>query len=385
MASIYQNALVTIAATNVSRCTEGFLSRRCKPSGEIIIGDLPWSCGDGSVGKVSLHSQRMYTADQEPLNKRAWTLQERLLSPRVLSFSSRQLMWECQTARYSDGGNPGSHYTQGAKRLESYVFSPLTAATVQTSPKDIVTNLTWHSVIRDFSRRKLTDESDKLLAVSGLARQIHLVTGDQYIAGLWKASLRFQLMWYRDPTDVGFYQARRPKTYRAPSWSWASIDGPIDFFAQVELGDLIAEVIQCEVILGDPSKLFGAITGGRLIIRGPLRSLEAHLIPQHFHINPLGLRLFKPSIFLDVENVWPSPSTVPRSNGTLGNDQTHQRIWLLEMAAHHGRHSFGYVLLEYHGQNDRSFRRAGWFNALVDNPDTTFWTRDAPVETITIY
>ena len=37
-----------------------------------------------------------------PLNRRAWVLQERLLSPRILHFSKRQLFWECLEATFCE-------------------------------------------------------------------------------------------------------------------------------------------------------------------------------------------------------------------------------------------------------------------------------------------
>ena len=44
------------------------------------------------------------------------------------------------------------------------------------------------------------------------------VTDDQYLAGIWKADLSYQLCWYCPRPG------RRPMKYRAPSWSWASMD-----------------------------------------------------------------------------------------------------------------------------------------------------------------
>jgi hypothetical protein len=44
------------------------------------------------------------------------------------------------------------------------------------------------------------------------------VTDDQYLAGVWKADLCYQLRWYC------VRPGRRPVKYRAPSWSWASVD-----------------------------------------------------------------------------------------------------------------------------------------------------------------
>jgi hypothetical protein len=219
MASIYQNSLLTIAATSASTCTEGFLSDREPPIGDMLIENLPWTCQDGNTGQISLHRQSDYRVDQEPLNQRAWTLQERLLSPRVLSFGSQGLVWECQTTRCTAGGSSALAYDMGVNRLEPYIFSPLTAATMKESPKAFRTRYTWQNTVMDLTRRKMSEESDKLPAISGVALQVHLITGDTYLAGLWKHWLLFELFWLLDPEDEDFGNTRRPTTYRAPSWS----------------------------------------------------------------------------------------------------------------------------------------------------------------------
>ncbi|KAM5362497.1 hypothetical protein ACJA88_013996 [Fusarium oxysporum] len=68
---------------------------------------------------------------------------------------------------------------------------------------------------------------DKLPALSGLAQQRKQVRGGVYLAGLWQDSLLHDLCWYHvrnynDPTSGGV--GRRSALYRAPSWSWASVD-----------------------------------------------------------------------------------------------------------------------------------------------------------------
>jgi hypothetical protein len=42
-----------------------------------------------------------------------------------------------------------------------------------------------HTAVSDYRRRKLTKESDRLPALSGLATAFQALTGDTYLAGLW--------------------------------------------------------------------------------------------------------------------------------------------------------------------------------------------------------
>lgn len=86
----------------------------------------------------------------------------------------------------------------------------------------------WWRVIRLYAMRKLTIEDDKLPALSGLAQVYREVTHDSYLAGLWKASLLCALCWYYKKRGVWNEEeiviGCRPKRYRVPSWSWASVE-----------------------------------------------------------------------------------------------------------------------------------------------------------------
>jgi hypothetical protein len=89
---------------------------------------------------------------------------------------------------------------------------------------------TWPTVVNAFTRRDLTVETDRLPALGGVIAEMLRGTkeGDEYLAGLWRGSLFEDLLW---EVDVMFAEKetkwRRPGRYRAPSWSWASVEGPV--------------------------------------------------------------------------------------------------------------------------------------------------------------
>ncbi|KAH9208316.1 hypothetical protein DL95DRAFT_395425, partial [Leptodontidium sp. 2 PMI_412] len=86
----------------------------------------------------------------------------------------------------------------------------------------------WASMVNAFTRRKLTVESDRLPALSGIVKEIQLQTGDKYLAGLWRQDLSHHLLWQVDTVFAAKDSMwHRPAKYRAPSWSWAAIEGPI--------------------------------------------------------------------------------------------------------------------------------------------------------------
>jgi hypothetical protein len=88
----------------------------------------------------------------------------------------------------------------------------------------------WIGLIRQYSSATLTKAEDKLVAISGLAKEMQAILDIgtdlkfTYLAGLWSPYLIQQLLWRRKE-----HYLVRPSQYRAPSWSWASVDGVAEF------------------------------------------------------------------------------------------------------------------------------------------------------------
>jgi len=83
----------------------------------------------------------------------------------------------------------------------------------------------WWSIVSAFSYCLLTIKTDRLPAISGAARQVQTQDLGPYFAGLWRGDMPRALLWLsaRSPGS----HCERPKSYVAPTWSWASIDGPV--------------------------------------------------------------------------------------------------------------------------------------------------------------
>jgi hypothetical protein len=83
----------------------------------------------------------------------------------------------------------------------------------------------WFEVVEEFSRLRLTRESDRLPALIGVATVFQARLNSGYLAGLWQMDIARGLLWdvtrlrYAQPeSSVG--RQRRPNV---PSWSWASL------------------------------------------------------------------------------------------------------------------------------------------------------------------
>ena len=84
----------------------------------------------------------------------------------------------------------------------------------------------------------------------------------QYSAGLWHFDLPSQLLW---STSRPFSQ--RPKEYRAPTWSWASIDS----VHYRENCHSVIEVLGDQVTLKNQTLLYGEVTFGLLALAGRVK------------------------------------------------------------------------------------------------------------------
>ena len=127
----------------------------------------------------------------------------------------------------------------------------------------------WRSLVQLYTALQLSHGTDKLPALSGLAKQISRGIQQQHgdaahVAGLWTFKLLEDLTWYMLKTGHG----KKLSVYRAPSWSWASIDGEVCWSSRQEHTDWaeITEVlnVSCEPAGEDP---FGSVVGGTLTTR----------------------------------------------------------------------------------------------------------------------
>ena len=240
----------------------------------------------------------------QPLSTRAWTLQERLLSPRTIHYAQDQMYWECKVCMLGEDGcristesikfsmeqliagqrlpldQHGIGASSGLSLIEGY--PPVASGEAIGRWKG-----GWLWVVEQFTTRQVTVGDDKLPALSGLANRLAIATGDTYYAGLWRAHILEDLNWRvyaREESRVmvpggfahvfGAQQCTPARTarYRAPSWSWASLDAHI-IFVHLDFRRILTEFIDCHVTPAglDP---FGRVTDGWIKLKGPLKEVS---------------------------------------------------------------------------------------------------------------
>ncbi|RMJ13933.1 hypothetical protein CDV36_006428 [Fusarium kuroshium] len=294
MGENYKHAALTIAATPTVDNADEFFSNRDMPQRTSLAvniereapEDMTWSrCIPTQVdvsGYYYCFSEDPWLSqvDRAPLNRRGWVYQERLLSPRTVHFAT-EVIWECWQDTASEMLPMGFPHS-----LENRVFTKNTKCwrgKTHGHSKFLDEYGTWMAFVENFSHCHLTMERDKLPAIAGVAAVVEL-PNDQYLAGLWRGGLASQLIWRRSEKRLTNYEP--PVDYRAPSWSWASVNGPIEFaacsFFIAKKSRYTAVIIDCKVDLLVANDPFGQVTAAQLCIKADL----AHISPQRIAANP---------------------------------------------------------------------------------------------------
>ncbi|KAF2806818.1 uncharacterized protein BDZ99DRAFT_537712 [Mytilinidion resinicola] len=207
MSSVYGGSTINIAASSAVDSSQG-----CFMKPPNFSRGLRARITDGGRERMQdFRSSEVYDLStfQTHLGSRAWALQEKMLPPRTTHFGDRGAFQECRT-------NVASEYLPDG--FPKQLVSPL----VRRKGKF---EWLWHQLVPLYSAANLTFGKDKLPALSGVARLGFNETGDQYLAGMWRRQIEEQLCWrrWRPKTTL-----KRPP-WRAPSWSWASIDGRVSW------------------------------------------------------------------------------------------------------------------------------------------------------------
>ncbi|KAH6643063.1 heterokaryon incompatibility protein-domain-containing protein [Boeremia exigua] len=205
-----------------------------------------------------------------PLLKRAWAFIERLLSPRILHFTTSEMILECREGYQCECGRIAdpfldSRATDSIKQelarmiwetnrrpsFDGNVHDPMngiesvTSQLASTTLTNRARNISqkreealqlWSYVVTEFTARNMTYDSDRLLAIANIANQLSPALHSGYIAGQWSFST-MGLLWY--PNDSTICRRSKPLPgQNIPSWSWASVEGSPIFFDTTSAMDL---------------------------------------------------------------------------------------------------------------------------------------------------
>ncbi|MCJ1438234.1 hypothetical protein MMC27_007621 [Xylographa pallens] len=230
MGNVYSNAVCTIAALGAANSHGGcFVTRNPLAFEPCLLRD-----GHGR-DTVWAENQRVQRPDSEgdmrpPLHRRAWVVQERALAPRTLYFGSEMVFWECVGGTASEE-KPGLQETafkhSGERSDNSSLASSMGLKTTLHTMKELCQSgdwadweCFWWKMVKEYTASRLTFDSDKWTAFSGLATAVERQTRTRLYHGLWASNLFEELLWK-------VLKPGRRVDFDAPSWSWLSVDAAV--------------------------------------------------------------------------------------------------------------------------------------------------------------
>ncbi|KAH6672844.1 heterokaryon incompatibility protein-domain-containing protein [Halenospora varia] len=255
MADVYMGSQLNLAATHASNGLGGCFAERWSLDTlnqvELNVGDdvdILIRPDDDEEGDYSIlvrtalhvaHDHFTRTMDYastmehaSPLLSRGWVFQERLLSMRALHFHAEELIWECasgiscECSRLEEfqGGDPNGLLQQReTDQIKMMYLSMFSTTATESQILD-----TWLELISEYGALKLTKQTDRLPAISGLASRISRQLTGEYLGGLWSQDLPRALCWEKGSGSRNKYPSFHDADSSAPSWSWASISNHSD-------------------------------------------------------------------------------------------------------------------------------------------------------------
>lgn len=229
MADVYSNCILNLSLSRAScpeeSCLGGPGLHALMPPFVVELGDGSFTIFDATYYRLAIYRQ--------PLGLRAWTFQERVLAPRVLALGQGEVFWDCLELRAASESFPEGLTPRLSAALTVAQFE-ITIPTKQLPLHEFYK--TWQRILDLYTPRNITFVAkDKLIALGAVASRMCHVQNDVYLAGHFLSTLPYSLLWRLHNTydnekwsnTMGKRVTSSTVPMTTPSWSWASIDGPV--------------------------------------------------------------------------------------------------------------------------------------------------------------
>lgn len=227
MDSVYGCALFTIIALSGEAADVGLPGVR---SGSRSRSEKPFTIRTHSL-IASLDPIRMRSWDNfmgdSPWNHRAWTLQERMFSRRVLVFTTEQIYCECQQASWCE---EGIWEVSNSPHVFRRAFGSASFQLPWPSDQASLSNV-YQLSVEKYTVRKLSYAHDALNAFAGMLRALQRTWVNDFFWALLLSYFSSALQWktgriFNIPigdASIGFEDERGiMHSLPIPSWSWAA-------------------------------------------------------------------------------------------------------------------------------------------------------------------
>ena len=149
-------------------------------------------------------------------NTRAWTLQERILSTRMLVFSSSQLHLQCDHQTVCEDITSDKNY-QTPRYPDSL---PLVSS--------VISFYKYESAVMNYTSRNLSYNADGWNAFAGVGSYFRPLLRGGYVFGLPQTHFDLALLWHVKG-EVHRRRGGEGHEILFPSWTWVAWSGPILF------------------------------------------------------------------------------------------------------------------------------------------------------------
>ena len=313
MRQVYRNATLNIAAEWAISAEDGIFRERDTISLQRPVIQLDSGPMKG-CWQIESDSEILDLFSTSPLSSRAWVMQERFLSTRMVSFNAEQVYWRCNHGFKSERFPKGYHnhvappifcrslYTEYQHQSEFVRYEGQGSA----KSRMLVQFLTE---VSGYSGCALTyPDSDKFAAFSGIAAEYSHLFKEEYIAGFFKSHLPWALAWQvENPKPIQMDRKVGAPFYRSPSWSWAATDQEVQSSIAHSFYDSafdpkfdgpinLLEITDTHVELVDPENKFGPLLHASL-------KLHASLLECTWEIHSEGSNEFSLKLQIEVEAV----------------------------------------------------------------------------------
>jgi hypothetical protein len=366
MGSVYSNSTLNIAASAAPNGNFGCFTARspgkiygCKVTQRGIPGTF---YPNNRIWDITIKYLQLELLDNV-LDSRGWAFQESFLAPRTLYFTPHQLFFQCISTSacetFPDSFDDGS------------ISRPGTKFRIWNEPK-VTIDEKWSAIVSDYSGKDVTFRKDKLVALSGVARQFATKFETTYLAGMWKENLVVQLTWFTtEPSATDIQDSM-------PSWTWLAISTHVESARSIIFEEFVplVSILEATTVVVDDE--FGEVKEGTIRMRCRL-PIMAGVVKEH-DIQWFSMRLgmfsppFKFALFPDRKrySVGQELYFLPLIRGVAPWDND---IVLGTYTRPRGNLICGLVI---EPAKARSYRRTGYFAGWGDDTvDFVLWCQKA--------
>lgn len=341
MALVYGNADLVLAASSASSTEDGFLKERKGYRESSLRLASVQNQSRAVTLRYRLLQPKFMQDSLDPLDRRAWALQERLLARRYLAIGSHDTSWTCRTssACECEWWRVASIWRNNLENINRIL---------QDKNDEEVANCWREMVLRHYCHRALTVPSDNLVAISAIASIFHNRLKADYLAGIWQKDMIRGLLWTRgQPWEEHMHASALENS--APSWSWASLPS-LDFDTRDKYRGLVNNKNLVRVLDAKttPSTMnpFGSVRSGVIKLWGQLWRAEAkaselavptlkgrtHWLKVEGYIKNKFILFYDMSLMM--VDVYLSDGGKERSMRRVRNDEIQERFYIGNLQEH---------------------------------------------------